>query len=109
MFGPRQRAAGRAYFVDLQWLSDCRSNKDRSLNRATTTSEPGIAGKFHRQSNSGLHPAARVAIAAHVMNELRGGALAVPVLLAMYRSGGAWMAIWLGICSIVGIAITVSA
>ena len=50
-----------------------------------------------------------LAFAAHVANEVRGAALAVPVLWAMYESGGTWMAIWLGICSLAGIAISVCA
>ena len=45
---------------------------------------------------------------AHVINEIRGAALAVPVLWAMYQSGGTLMAIWLGICSLAGIALSVT-
>ena len=56
-----------------------------------------------------LPAAATMALAAHVINELRGTVLALPVLLAMYRSGGTSMAIWLGICSLAGIAITLLA
>lgn len=44
---------------------------------------------------------------AHVANEVRGAVLAVPVLWAMYESGGTLMAIWLGICSLMGIALSV--
>lgn len=44
---------------------------------------------------------------AHVINEIRGAVMAVPVLWAIYESGGTWMAIWIGICSIVGIALSV--
>lgn len=42
-----------------------------------------------------------------VFNEIRGLILAAPVLWAMYESGGTWMAIWLGICSLGGIALSV--
>jgi len=42
-----------------------------------------------------------------VMNEIRGAVLAVPVLWTMYQSGGTLMAIWLGICSLGGIALSV--
>ena len=47
------------------------------------------------------------AFMAHVINEIRGAVLAVPVLWAMYESGGTWMAIWVGVCSIAGIALSV--
>lgn len=47
------------------------------------------------------------AFMAHVINEIRGAVLAVPVLWAIYESGGTWMAIWIGICSLAGIALSV--
>ncbi len=42
-----------------------------------------------------------------IFNEIRGLILAVPVIYAMYQSGGSAMAIWLGICSLAGIALSV--
>lgn len=42
-----------------------------------------------------------------VMNEIRGLILAAPVLYAMYEAGGTWMAIWVGLCSLGGIALSV--
>lgn len=42
-----------------------------------------------------------------LFNEVRGIVLAVPVLYAMYQSGGSLMAIWLGVCSLAGIALSV--
>lgn len=42
-----------------------------------------------------------------IFNEVRGVILAVPVLYAMYESGGSAMAIWLGFCSLAGIALSV--
>jgi hypothetical protein len=42
-----------------------------------------------------------------VFNEVRGLILAAPVLWAMYQSGGTLMAIWLGLCSLGGIAASV--
>lgn len=42
-----------------------------------------------------------------LLNELRGIALAVPVLVGIYHSGGSAMAIWIGICSLAGIALSV--
>ena len=42
-----------------------------------------------------------------IFNEVRGAILAVPVLYGMYQAGGSWMAIWVGFCSLVGIAISV--
>lgn len=48
-------------------------------------------------------------IAALVANEVRGLLLAVPVLYEMYAAGGTWMAIWIGLCSLAGIAASVVA
>lgn len=42
-----------------------------------------------------------------LLNELRGIVLAVPVLYGMYQAGGTLMAIWLGFCSLGGIALSV--
>lgn len=49
----------------------------------------------------------RSAVVMFVLNELRGAALAVPVLYGMYHSGGSLMAIWLGLCSLAGIGLSV--
>jgi hypothetical protein len=40
-------------------------------------------------------------------NEVRGLLMAAPVFVAMYEAGGTFMAIWLGISSLGGIAISV--
>lgn len=50
---------------------------------------------------------ARVGLALLVANEVRGFVLAAPVLYGMYEAGGTAMALWLGFCSIVGIALSV--
>jgi hypothetical protein len=42
-----------------------------------------------------------------VINEVRGLVLAAPILYAMYEAGGTAMAIWIGFCSLAGIAISV--
>ena len=42
-----------------------------------------------------------------IFNEVRGVILAVPVLYGMYQAGGSWMALWLGFCSLAGIALSV--
>ncbi|MFZ9396059.1 MAG: hypothetical protein ACO25F_08370 [Erythrobacter sp.] len=42
-----------------------------------------------------------------IFNEVRGAILAVPVLYAMYHSGGSAMALWVGFCSLAGIALSV--
>jgi len=52
---------------------------------------------------------AKSALALIAMNELRGLILAVPILYAMYQAGGTLMAIWLGMCSLGGIALSVAA
>ena len=49
----------------------------------------------------------KVGIAALVFNEVRGLVLAAPVLYGMYTAGGTWMAMWLGVCSLAGIALSV--
>ncbi len=41
------------------------------------------------------------------LNEIRGLILAAPVFYAMYEAGGSLMAIWLGISSLLGIALSV--
>jgi hypothetical protein len=42
-----------------------------------------------------------------VANEVSGLVLAVPVLYAMWASGGTLMALWIGFCSLAGIALSV--
>jgi hypothetical protein len=42
-----------------------------------------------------------------VFNEVRGLILAAPVLYGMYQAGGSLMAMWLGFCSLAGIALSV--
>ena len=51
----------------------------------------------------------KAGIIALVANEVRGFILAAPVLYAMYLSGGTMMALWLGFCSLAGIALSVAA
>jgi len=40
-------------------------------------------------------------------NEIRGAILAGPVLYGIYQSGGTLVAIWMGVCSLGGIALSV--
>ena len=42
-----------------------------------------------------------------VVNEIRGLVLAGPVLYGLYQAGGTAMAIWLALCSLAGIALSV--
>jgi hypothetical protein len=51
----------------------------------------------------------KAGIVALVFNEVRGLILAAPVMYGMYAAGGSWMAIWLGVCSLGGIALSVIA
>lgn len=51
----------------------------------------------------------KAGIVALVFNEVRGLVLAAPVLYGMYVAGGTWMALWLGFCSLAGIALSVIA
>lgn len=41
------------------------------------------------------------------LNEIRGLILAGPVLYGIYQSGGTWIAIYMGVCSLGGIALSV--
>jgi hypothetical protein len=49
----------------------------------------------------------KVGLGVLVANEARGLVLAAPVLYAMYEAGGTAMAIWLAVCSLSGIALSV--
>jgi hypothetical protein len=51
----------------------------------------------------------KVGIVAFLANEVRGFILAAPVLYGMYLSGGTYMALWLGFCSLAGIILSVVA
>lgn len=51
----------------------------------------------------------KAGIALLVANEIRGLAMAAPVFYAMYEAGGTAMAIWIGVCSLAGIALSVVA
>ena len=42
-----------------------------------------------------------------VFNEIRGLVLAAPVLYGMYAAGGTLMAIWIAVCSLAGIALSI--
>lgn len=42
-----------------------------------------------------------------VLNEVRGIVLAAPVLYGIYQAGGTWAAIWVGISSLGGIALSI--
>ena len=49
----------------------------------------------------------KAGLALLLANEVRGLVRAAPVLYGMYQAGGTLMAIWLGICSLAGIALSV--
>lgn len=42
-----------------------------------------------------------------MLNELRGLILVGPVLYSLMRAGGSLLAIWIGVCSLAGIALSV--
>lgn len=42
-----------------------------------------------------------------VANEIRGMIMVLPVMAALYHSGGDLMAIWIAFCSLAGIALSV--
>jgi len=50
---------------------------------------------------------AKAGLALLLVNEVRGFVLAAPVLYGMYEAGGAIMAVWIGVCSLAGIALSV--
>lgn len=62
---------------------------------------------FNRGIAAYLPAAGTVAITALAINEARGAVMALPVMWGMFKAGGAGMAIWLGMCSVAGIAISV--
>ena len=43
-----------------------------------------------------------------MFNEIRGFVLAAPVLYAIYETGGSLMGLWIGFCSLAGIALSVA-
>ena len=49
----------------------------------------------------------RSAVILFLINEVRGSILAIPVLYAMYLTGGTITALWIGFCSLFGIALSV--
>ena len=49
----------------------------------------------------------KVGAIAMIFNEVRGLVLAAPVIYGMWSNGGSAMAIWLGICALGGIALSV--
>ena len=49
----------------------------------------------------------KVGAALIVVNEVRGLIMAAPVFYGMYQAGGSLMALWLGFCSLAGIALSV--
>jgi hypothetical protein len=51
----------------------------------------------------------KAAILPLVANEVRGFVLVAPVLYGMYESGGNLMALWIGFCSLCGIALSIAA
>lgn len=42
-----------------------------------------------------------------VLNEIRGVVMAGPVMLALYRHGGAGIGLLLGVCTLIGIGLSV--
>ena len=49
----------------------------------------------------------KAGVALLVANELRGFVLAAPVLYGMYAAGGTLMAMWIAVCSLAGIALSI--
>jgi len=49
----------------------------------------------------------KASVGLFVVNEIRGFVLAAPVLYAMYAAGGTLMAIWVAVCSLAGIALSI--
>jgi hypothetical protein len=50
----------------------------------------------------------KTGLALIIANEIRGLIMAVPILYGMYAAGGTMMAVWLGFCSLAGIALSVA-
>jgi hypothetical protein len=119
---PRQRASGDG-FAYLVAVGHLKSRPSLTSLRVMN----GVHHKLNRRSvnrlSTFLHQTERMAVIVHpiasvllktglallVLNEVRGIVLAVPVLFAMYESGGTLMAVWLGFCSLGGITLSVVA
>lgn len=43
-----------------------------------------------------------------IANEIRGLVLAAPILYLVYQSGGTLISVWIGFCSLAGIALSVA-
>lgn len=67
----------------------------------------GYQGPMSATLSALLASLLKIGWVALIFNEVRGAVLAVPVLYGMYQAGGSWMAIWVGFCSLVGIALSV--
>jgi hypothetical protein len=65
-------------------------------------------GAMDASFSSVVNVLAKAGISLLVANEVRGAAVAAPVLYGMYEAGGTLMAIWLGVCSLAGIALSVA-
>jgi len=50
---------------------------------------------------------AKAGAALLIFNEIRGLVLATPVLFGIYEAGGTFTAIYIGVCSLAGIALSV--
>jgi hypothetical protein len=48
----------------------------------------------------------RAGVVMYVLNEIRGLILVAPVMYGIYLAGGTLAAIWIGFCSLVGIAVS---
>lgn len=68
----------------------------------------GYSGPMSATLSTLLAAFLKVGWVALIFNEVRGAVMAVPVLYAMYVAGGSWMALWIGFCSLVGIALSVA-
>ncbi len=49
----------------------------------------------------------KTGLALVAVNEIRGFVLAAPVIYGIYEKGGTLMALWIGACSLAGIALSV--
>ena len=54
-----------------------------------------------------IKPLMGIVTAALILNEIRGIVLAIPVMVGMWKVGGDFMALWLGFCTLAGIALSV--
>lgn len=70
---------------------------------------PSVPTRLCLPANPFVRWLLKAGIVVLVLNEVRGSILAAPILYGIYAAGGTWTAMWVGFCSLAGIALSVIA